>query len=430
MKKRGNMTHKNNEFKISGVSIDDLKETYGTPLYILDQDYLEDTIRVFKNNFHFENMDGVVSYASKALLNIPLAQILNQQDLSFDVASKGEIYVLKEAGVPMSKVYFHGNNKTLDELDYAIEQKIGCIVVDNHQEFANLKALLVKKDTRQNVLLRINPHVDTDTHKYIQTSSATSKFGESIQDDSTIDLIHSMIKDSKVILKGFHSHIGSQIFDAKSFYQEAEAVFDFYQTIQNKFDVTFPWVNLGGGFGVYYSKKDRPFKMETFLKEYQATIQEEIDKRHLEIERVIIEPGRSMINDGVSTLYTVGGTKTTYGGKHYLFVDGGMSDNIRPALYDATYEAAVFSDSLETQNYTVAGKLCESGDVLIEDINLPIPKKDDLLLIPATGAYTFSMSSRYNKALRPAMVRIKDRQDFLMVKRESLADLTQNDVRL
>lgn len=427
MKLRGTMVNKDNDLLIGDCSLRNLKEEFGSPLYILDQEYLEKICDGFISNFKSNKFNTVVAYASKALLNIPLAQVLHQEGLHFDVASQGEIFVLKKAGIPMSHLYFHGNNKTIEELRYAVSVGVGVIVLDNKQEFKNLQLILKEVKQSQKVLLRINPGIETDTHKYIQTSSLTSKFGESVYDSKTKKLIKEIISSPWMDLKGFHSHIGSQIFDKRSFFAAAKAVFDFYEEIQRENSVVFEYVNLGGGFGVYYQEQDRPFTMESFLKEYIDLLEFEIQKRGLKIKKVTIEPGRSVINDSMSTLYTIGSIKETYGGKKYMFVDGGMSDNIRPALYQAKYEALVLGKESKLDSFTVAGKLCESGDVLIEEIKLKSAKKDDLLLIPATGAYTYSMSSNYNKALRPAIVSVKEGKATLFVRRESLEDLILKD---
>lgn len=430
MKIRGSMKTVKNDLLIGGCLVSDLKEKYGTPLYILDQEYLEDTCKVFVDNFKSDTFKTVVAYASKAMLNIPLAQVLTQEGMHFDVASQGEIYVLKQAKVPMEHIYFHGNNKTMEELRYAVEVGVGVIVLDNHQEAVNLELVLNELKKNQKVLLRINPGIETDTHKYIQTSSLTSKFGESVYDSKTKVLISNLLKSEWIQLKGFHSHIGSQIFDKTSFFEASKAVFNFYQEIEKEYSVVFDYANLGGGFGVYYSHGDKPFAMKTFLEEYIQLIENEIKIRNLKIKKVTIEPGRSVINDVVSTLYTVGSIKETYGGKNYMFVDGGMSDNIRPALYEAKYEAFVVNSKEEKGLYTVAGKLCESGDVLIEEIELDKAEKDDLLLIPASGAYTYSMSSNYNKALRPAIVSVMNGKETVFVRRETLEDLIVRDQTL
>lgn len=430
MKLRGTMKKVEHDLLIGGLSLSSLKKKYGTPLYILDQEHIENTCHTFVENFKTSNFKTELAYASKAMLNVPLAQILDKEGMHFDVASQGEIYVLKQANVSMSKIYFHGNNKTMDELRYAVSVGVGVIVLDNHQEVVNLNIVLKEMDVVQKVMLRINPGIETDTHKYIQTSSMTSKFGESVYDTKTKELIKKIIDIDLMDLKGFHSHIGSQIFDKTSFFEAAKAVLDFYEEIQEDYAYSFDYLNLGGGFGVYYSNDDKPFVLESFLKEYIAILEDEFQNRDLNISKVIIEPGRSVINDSVSALYTVGSVKETFGGKKYVFVDGGMSDNIRPALYQAQYEAMIFNSNKELELYTVAGKLCESGDVLIDEIVLNQAKKDDLLLIPATGAYTYSMSSNYNKALRPAIVSVKDGVDTLFVRRETLEDLVSRDLSL
>ncbi|CAM3647820.1 diaminopimelate decarboxylase [Erysipelothrix urinaevulpis] len=428
MKLRGTMTTQVNDLLIGGVALKTLKKEYGTPLFIVDEEALETTAKTFINQFQSNQFETIVAYASKALLNMPLAQLLDEQGLHFDVASMGEIYVLKRAGINLEHCYFHGNNKTSQELEYAVRSGVGVIVIDNYDELDRLSKVLETKEIKQTVLFRINVGIETDTHRYIQTSTNTSKFGESIHDERIMMFIQELIDHPKLDFRGFHSHIGSQIFDKKSFYAACDAVLNFQAKVEKELKTSLTWVNLGGGFGVYYSEGDSPFAMASFLKEYIDVIEDAMQKYHLKLERVIIEPGRSIINDVVSTLYTVGGSKYTIGGKNYVFVDGGMSENIRPALYEAVYETWTSSASKQLEHYTVAGKLCESGDVLIETAQLPQVQPDDLLLIPASGAYTYSMSSNYNKILKPAIVGVKNKQSRVMVKRETLEDLVRLDV--
>lgn len=428
MNLRGSMTQENDQLQIGGLSLAFFAEKYGTPLMILDQIGLEENLEVFKNSFQSNLFETDIAYASKAMLNIHLAKTLAAYNFSFDVSSMGEIYILQKAGVNLSNTYFHGNNKTKEELDYAIKNNVGTIIVDNSNEYSKIVDINEYYQKDINIMLRINPGIETDTHEYIQTSSSTSKFGMSIDSVETLEFIEKVIVEKKVKFLGFHSHIGSQIFEELSFFKASKKVLDFQKEVEEKFDYQFEVLNLGGGFGVYYTESDSPFEMGEFLEEYIQVVEREILKRNLKIRKVVIEPGRSIINDYVSSLYRIGASKQTPGNVEYLFVDGGMSDNIRPALYQAKYEAYTTSKSKELRNYRVAGKLCESGDVLIDEILLPKSKSDDLLLIPSTGAYTYSMSSNYNKALRPAMVAVKDKETKLILRKESLEDLIFLDV--
>lgn len=413
--------------QIGGVSLAFLKQKYDTPLQILDQEHFEDRCELFKTHFK-SPIETEIAYASKAHLNLHIAQTIAQKGLSFDVASMGELYILQEAGVDLRKVYFHGNNKLEKELRYAIEHQVGHIVLDNIDEANLLMTLLEEYETQQAVLIRVNPTVHTNTHEYIKTSEVDSKFGIALKDPQLFALIEALNKHHYIHLDGFHAHIGSQIFEKASFYEAATTLLAFYRKIEDQYQLDLSILNLGGGFGVAYTESDPHLDLGTFLSEYAQRVAAEITAYDLPIKKIVIEPGRSLINQSMHTLYTVGSQKMTLSGKQYVFVDGGMSDNIRPALYQADYSANVFTNNTQETTYTIAGKLCESGDVLIENHKDKLPEKDDLILIKNTGAYTMSMSSNYNKMLRPALVAVKNGQDQLVVRRETLADLIRLDV--
>lgn len=432
MKLQGTMSVKNNNLSIGGVSLKTLNETYGTPLYIVDQAEVEKKCRLFKNNFKHENLNGIVAYASKAFLCQGMAQIVAKEGLSMDVVSGGELYTAYKAGFPMEKLYFHGNNKSKDELVMAIEFKCGNIILDNRNEAILLSQLLREYDHTVNVFLRVNPGIYADTHKYIMTSTNTSKFGESIYSDEIFEILKNIYEDNHMNFKGLHCHIGSQIFQEEFFFKTVTKMLSFYKVLNEKTGINFESINFGGGFGAYYTEKDRPINLAPFLKKLMDKIYMKSKSNRLNIKTAIIEPGRSIINSAGSTLYTIGGTKNTYGGKAYIFVNGGMSDNLRPALYQAKYEAAIDGKVNESKNtlYTIAGKLCESGDVLIENILLPKAYMGELLLISSTGAYNFSMSSNYNKMTRPAVVLVKDGTHRLMVRRQSYNDLLYLDEKI
>ncbi len=432
MKTFGTMKILNNELMIGGVSVSALKAQYQTPLYVYDQEAIERKIATFKDHFKHEGIKTQIAYASKAFLCIAMAQMIQKEGLSIDVASGGELYTVYKAGFDMTKVIFHGNNKQDEELQQAIDWGCGLIVIDNRHEMKRLDQMLKRNQSSMNVLLRINPGIDASTHEYIKTTTHDSKFGESIYDEAIYDMIHFMNESESLNLKGFHTHIGSQIFDATSFFKASDVVLDFYKDVEDRFNIQLEKINLGGGFGVYYTEGDEPFALQTFLKAYIDHVVEGKKKRHLHFDEVIIEPGRSLVCNAGSTLYTVGDTKSTFGKKDYIYIDGGMSDNPRPALYQAQYEAALanrMNDDV-TFEQCVAGKLCESGDVIIQSIKLPQAHKGDLLIVPSTGAYTFSMSSNYNRMLRPAVVFVKDGKHQCVVKRQTLDDLIQGDLTL
>jgi diaminopimelate decarboxylase len=407
-----------------------LAKKFGTPLYVVDEELIRNTCKTFKDNFLMEGINTEVIYASKAFLNIAICKLIKEEGLSLDVVSGGELYTALKAEFPANKIYMHGNNKTKDELAFAIEAGIGRIIVDNRQELELIEYLSEGIDKKIDVLLRVNPGIDAHTHEFIQTSKNDSKFGESIFSEDIIEVINKFQNSEKVNLKGFHCHIGSQIFEEASFYVGVSAMLKFLQDVKGKCGFITKELNLGGGFGVYYSEGDEPVDLERCLQNMLLILKDEAEKLNLNIPKVMIEPGRSIIANAGTTIYEIGGTKKTYGGREFIFVDGGMTDNPRTALYDAKYEAIVANKAYsESQKlYTVAGKCCESGDVIIKDIELPTVERGDILAVLTTGAYNYSMSSNYNRIPKPAVVFVKEGQTKLAVRRETYEDIIRNDV--
>lgn len=431
MKFHGTMTHdKYGLIHIGGVDVKTLKETYGTPLYIYDESFLNDTIDMFRCSFTHQNIKGTIAYASKAFLTIAMAQLINQKGLSIDVASGGELYTVYKAGFKMDHVYFHGNNKTKEELSLAVDLNCGHIIIDNEHEAKILSQILEDKDKKMKVLLRVNPGIDVLTHDFIKTSKLDSKFGVGLEEETTKTLIRSIYNNPHFDFLGLHAHIGSQIHQTEPFFENVRSLLRVYKKLKEE-NIHFDSVNIGGGFGVYYTKEDEPIILETFLKNLINEVYALSESYDLNLKEVIIEPGRSLVSNSGSTLYTVGSTKLTPSTKNYVFVDGGMSDNPRVALYDAKYDAIIANHHEgEKKPYTIAGKLCESGDILSKESYLTLPKEDDLLLMMSTGAYTFSMSSNYNRMMRPAVVFVKNGEHRLVVKRQTLDDLIVGDLPL
>lgn len=420
----------NGELVHSGHSYQELANQYGTPLYIFDEASFRKRIESYTANFHSDLFETQVLFASKSLLTKAIAKIIAVSPLGQDVVSAGEIFVGLAAGVKPDKMYFHGNNKSDEELVYALQNEVGTIVLDNRMEAKRLEQIAEKMNKRPKVLLRINPGVEAHTHQYIQTASLDSKFGESIFDEQIFEFITQLHESQFLNFVGFHSHIGSQVFDRESFFKASLAMMEFAQTSQEKTNYPITEINFGGGFGVYYTEEDQPFEMAEFLPEFVKYIEKESVRLGLQLNKICIEPGRSLVNASGSTLYRIGDLKDTVSGKHYLFIDGGMSDNIRPALYQAQYEAAITNKITEpaTIEYTVAGKACESGDKLIENITLPQAATGDLLLVNGTGAYNYTMASNYNRLARPAMIHIDGAHHRLTVKRETFEDMMKNEL--
>ena len=424
------MTIKNNELNISEVGVTKLREKYQTPLYVYDENLIEETCALFVDNFKSSNFKTEILYASKAFSCLEIYRVASKFGLGFDVVSFGEMYTAYKAGVNMSKVYFHGNNKTVEELEYALKLNVGTIVIDNDYEYEIVNKLAEKNNRYVDVLLRINTGIDAHTHEYIKTAKDDSKFGYSVYDEKIFDLITNINQQNNLNFKGFHSHIGSQIFEENSFFEAVRTVLEFSKNVQDRLNINITVLNLGGGFGVYYTAADKPFELGQFLQKYIEVVEEEQGNYDLNLEKVVIEPGRSLICNAGSTLYTIGGTKKTFAGREYIFVDGGMGDNPRYALYKAKYECTIANNmnGEATEEYTIAGKYCESGDILIKDIKLPKAQANDLLLVSSTGAYNYSMASNYNRLPKLPVVFVKNGEHRLVVKRETLDDLIKQDI--
>ena len=424
------MTVKNGELNISGVGVSELKAQYGTPLYVYDENMLVNQCRTFINNFKSSKFNTEVLYASKAFSCLEVLRIASREGLGVDVVSLGEIHTAYKAGYDMRRAYFHGNNKTREELQYALEVGVGTIVIDNDYEYEMINEIVRESGNTVDILLRINTGIDAHTHEYIKTAKDDSKFGYSVYDETIYDLIADINNQSNLNFVGFHSHIGSQIFEKTSFFEAVKVVMEFTRRVQERLGLTISVLNLGGGFGVYYTEEDRPFELAEFLREYIEVVERESDNFGLDLTKVVIEPGRSLTCNAGSTLYSVGGVKKTFAGREYVFVDGGMADNPRYALYKAKYEAMLankMNEEVDT-TYTVAGKCCESGDMLVMDAKLPKAEQGDLLLVSSTGAYNYSMSSNYNRLPKLPVVFVKDGTSRLVVKGETLEDLIRQDI--
>ncbi|CAH2212992.1 Diaminopimelate decarboxylase [Tepidibacter aestuarii] len=417
-------------FEIGNCDVVDLAKEYGTPLYVVDEELVRDNCKLFNKSFSLKGINTEVIYASKAFLNLAICKIIKAEGLCLDVVSGGELYTALKANFPPNKIYMHGNNKTEEELTLAIKSGVGRIIVDNRQELDLLESLCEELDKKIDVLLRVNPGIEAYTHEYIQTSKNDSKFGESIFSDDIHFVINKFQMSDRVNLKGFHCHIGSQIFEEQSFYSSVLAMFEFIKEIKDKSNFTTEELNLGGGFGVRYTDEDDQIDIKKCLNNMLLLIKDVTQKIGVKIPKVMIEPGRAIVANAGTTLYKIGGTKKTYSGKEYIFVDGGMTDNPRTALYNAKYEAVVANkmNFEHGKTYTVAGKCCESGDIIIKNIKLPKVQRNDVLAVLSTGAYNYSMSSNYNRILKPAVVFVKGGESRLAVKRETYEDLIRNDI--
>ncbi|MBO7344869.1 MAG: diaminopimelate decarboxylase [Clostridia bacterium] len=419
--------------EIGGVIARDLAKEYGTPLYVMDQQYIEDMCSIYAKTLQDEYGDGMIAYASKAFSCKEIYRIVNAMGVGADVVSGGEIYTALKAGFPMEKVCFHGNNKTLQELNLAVKEKVGLIVLDSYSEADILNDICKNAGVFQKVLIRVNPGVEAHTHHFIQTANIDSKFGFSIVSGEAEEMILHVKSKSNLDLQGLHCHIGSQIFEQKSFVLAVNKMTDFYKMLKDRHGIEFPVLNLGGGFGIWYADGDAKKKLNDYA-EYIKIIAKELKKAVVEKGLIkpflILEPGRSIVGEAGVTLYTVGRIKTIRDVKNYIAIDGGMFDNPRFALYQAKYTVIPAERAKETPalKYTIAGKCCESGDIIAEDVYLPNMNEGDLIAVLSTGAYNYSMSSNYNRNLIPPVVMVKDGKSRYAVKPQTYEDIIRNDI--
>ncbi|MDO5696165.1 MAG: diaminopimelate decarboxylase [Eubacteriales bacterium] len=431
MKLFGTMENVNGMLHIGGVPADFAVRKYGTPLIIYDETLLRDTCRTFRDGFRSDAFETVVTYASKAFSCKAVVRVAEEEGLSLDVVSYGEMYTAKAAGFPMHKVYLHGNNKSDDELRAALAWGVGTIIVDGMAEAKRLARLTVDDIRGIDVILRVNPGIDAHTHEYIRTATSDSKFGMAVGAPETAATLRFLHEAPGIRLRGIHCHIGSQIFEEDSFLKAVEVMTDYLVDIRTQTGIALDVLNLGGGFGVYYTDTDRPFALKPFLTRLAKHIRDCAAARDITLSRAIIEPGRAVVCNAGTTLYRVGDTKyLSAAALHYLFIDGGMADNPRPALYQAQYEACLANrmNEVAEKTWRVGGKCCESGDILIPAVKMPDVRTGDILAVGSTGAYTYSMSGHYNRLPKPAVIFVRDGRDRPVIRRETPDDLIQYDM--
>jgi diaminopimelate decarboxylase len=407
-----------------------LAQEFQTPLFVYDVQKIRRNCRAFTESFNRANVAAQVNYASKAFSSVAMFQVIMEEGLGLDVVSGGELYTAIKAGFPPERIHFHGNNKSEAELQMALDYDIGCIIIDNMYEITLLENLLRKQNKQMDVLIRITPGIESETHAYIMTGNEDSKFGFNLENGQAEAAYKRLYRHPSIRLKGIHSHIGSQIFNTTSFVLAIGLVCKQVKIWHERDHFTPEVLNFGGGFGIRYTKEDLPIQAGEYVAAIVDAVKEEIDPIQMPMPEIWIEPGRSIVGDAGVTLYTIGSMKDIPGVRDYIAVDGGMSDNIRPALYQAKYDAVVANKVNAPINgkVSVAGKCCESGDMLVWDV--PVPKLDhgDLLAMFSTGAYGYAMASNYNRLPRPAVVFVENNKATLVVKRESLADIVKNDL--
>jgi diaminopimelate decarboxylase len=423
-------TIKTDHFVFADIDTVNLVEKYQTPLFAYDVNKIRENARAFVDTFKKLGVNYQVAYASKAFSTIAMLQVAKQEGLSLDVVSQGELYTALQADFPVERIHMHGNNKSIEELEMAIENNIGCIVVDNFYEIDLIDHLLEKYNQTMNVLIRVTPGIEAHTHDYILTGQEDSKFGFDLSNGQATQAMQLLMNKSNVNLKGIHCHIGSQIFETTGFTMAVQKLFTALHEWNQDFGFIPEVLNLGGGFGIKYTEGDEPKPLALYVEALVNEVQKQASSYDLPVPEIWIEPGRAIVGDAGITLYTVGSIKEIPNVRTYVSVDGGMTDNIRPALYNAKYDAVVANKSTQplTKTVSIAGKCCESGDMLIWDIDVPNIESGDVLAVKSTGAYGYSMASHYNRFPKSAVVFIEDGKDQLVVKRESYDELTRLDL--
>ncbi|MCS0672308.1 diaminopimelate decarboxylase [Cytobacillus firmus] len=416
--------------EIGGMDTVDLAGQFGTPLYVYDVALIRERARGFKQTFDKLGIKAQVAYASKAFSTVAMVQLVDEEGLSLDVVSGGELYTALAADFPPERIHFHGNNKSREELEMALKNQVGCIVVDNFYELELLEEICESLAVRTKILLRVTPGIEAHTHDYILTGQEDSKFGFDLQNGQAETALQKALNSSWIETLGLHCHIGSQIFDTTGFILAAKKIFEKMAEWKEKHAYEPIVLNLGGGFGIRYTEDDDPIHASQYVEEIIGEVKKQTEHYSMKMPEIWIEPGRSLVGDAGTTLYQTGSRKEVPNVRNYLAVDGGMSDNIRPALYQAKYEAVLANRVLDKPEETVsiAGKCCESGDMLIWDLPLPKAGDQDLLAVFCTGAYGYSMANNYNRIPRPPVVFIENGEAKLVVKRETYEDILRLDL--
>lgn len=415
----------NGHLTVGGCDLVDLARAYGTPLHVFDEATLRGKARAYSEAFASAEPPALLCYAAKAFLNPWLARLLASEGFGLDVVSAGEMMVAQRAGFPMNTVHFHGNNKTPVELELALELGVGRIAIDNFTEIGLLEDIAGHRGAVAPVWLRIAPGVEAHTHEYLSTGGTYSKFGIPVATDQAAEAVARIVACPHLRLVGFHAHIGSQIFDRQPFQDNVETLLEFGLQMRERHQLELAEISPGGGLGIQYLEGDDPPSIAEVAEAITGVVRRVAAERGVPPPKLVLEPGRSIVGQAGLTLYTAGSIKAIRGGCTYVAVDGGIADNVRPALYQAEYQAIVANKagSPASDTVTIAGKYCESGDILIKDVRLPAMEPGDIIAVPATGAYCIPMASNYNLSLRPPIVVVTGGQALLVRRRESYDDL-------
>ncbi len=416
---------------LAGYDTVDLAQKYGTPLYLMDENKIREHIREYKTAFNRYFPEGSCpEFASKALSCKQIYRILAEEKMNIDVVSCGEIYTARAVDFPMDHCFFHGNNKTDSDIEFAMDNGIGYFVCDSLDELFAINRIAKEKDISQKLLLRITPGIDTHTHQKISTGNVDSKFGIAIATGQAKEAVKEILRLSNITLCGFHCHIGSQIFESEPFNTASELMLSFIAEVEKDLGYKCEILNLGGGLGVRYLEEHPEINYSQRLEEISKILSIQCKFLKIDIPKIAMEPGRSIVADAGLTLYSVGSVKEITGYKNYVSVDGGMTDNPRYTLYESPYTVVLANRMNDKKDFTatIAGRCCESGDILQENVELPKPKRNDILAVLTTGAYNYSMASNYNRVPRPPIVMLNKKEDYIAVKRETYADICMLDI--
>lgn len=416
---------------IGGCDTVELAKEYGTPLYVLDETGVRNACKSYRSSIdRFYQGRGMICYASKAFCCKEIYRVMDSEQMGVDVVSEGELYTALAAGFPAERICFHGNNKTDHELRYALEAGIGLFIVDNEYELVRLNRFAGEMGKKANISFRIKPGVDAHTHEFVRTGQIDSKFGVALETGEAMEIVKKSLALDHVVLKGAHCHIGSQIFELEPFELAAQRMIEFMAQVRKETGYVMEELDLGGGFGICYTEKDEALAYDSYMEKVSVVVKQTCERLSFPQPFMMLEPGRSIVGSSGITLYTVGAIKEIPGIRTYAAIDGGMTDNPRYALYQSEYEAVAANKAAEpkSQTVTLAGKCCESGDLLGEHMPIQNLESGDIVAVLSTGAYNYSMASNYNRLCRPAVVMVKDGTSRLIVRRESMEDLIRNDL--
>ena len=415
----------------AGFDTVDLAKKYGTPLYLMDEEKIREHIREYKKAFsEVLPIGSNPEFASKSFSCKQIYRIMAEEGMNIDVVSPGEIYTAASVGFPMEKSFFHGNNKSDSDIQFAIDNKVGYFVADSMDELFALNRIANQNGIVQKILLRVTPGIDTHTHQKISTGKVDSKFGIAISTGQALNAVKEILKMENIRICGFHCHIGSQIFESEPFNTAAQLMLEFIKQAETELNYTAEMLNIGGGFGVRYLEEHPKINYTEKIKEVAAVINEQCKKLGIKVPKIAMEPGRSIVANAGMTLYTIGSVKEIDGYKNYVSIDGGMTDNPRYTLYESPYTVMLASRANDNCDFTatIAGRCCESGDIIQENVKLPKPQRDEILAVLTTGAYNYSMASNYNRIPRPPVVMLNKQGDYVAIKRETFEDICKLDV--